>query len=112
MVALTDRDISWLVALEATLSFSLPVWFASGSNNPAGHTAYFFPALLAVAAACTFVFHLAPAYFASRYAPLGVQSSWMLVLLAIGCTIYSTRLLLAVDQPLLNLAPPRVTSSV
>jgi hypothetical protein len=41
------REILWLIALEATLSFSEPVWLPSSWNNPARDPLEFIVALLA-----------------------------------------------------------------
>jgi hypothetical protein len=105
-------EIRWLLALEATLFFSVPVWVPCAWGRPATYPIQFALVLFAVASVCTLLFHVAPACFACRRAATKSPMSWALVPLAVGYVVYSIRLLLTMQRTLVNFVPSRIALPV
>lgn len=80
------RNFWWLVALEATLFFSLPCWeFTAIWAAPISHPARFGVALVVTAAVATFSCHVGPALFAARFGGRLRRITWVvLVWLSVG----------------------------
>ncbi|MFN7935383.1 MAG: hypothetical protein U0R19_18790 [Bryobacteraceae bacterium] len=63
----TTREIWWLAALEATLFFSLPFWELTASYaEPTTNPFRFAAAILFAATVATLLFHIAPAFLATK----------------------------------------------
>ncbi|MBS1827075.1 MAG: hypothetical protein JST93_17285 [Acidobacteria bacterium] len=67
------REIWWLTALEATLFFSFPFWeITAAYAEPTTYPFRFAAAVLFVAIAATLIFHIAPAFLATKPIPTAI----------------------------------------